>query len=188
MEESPNAEALPRPRESGVRRHWGGSSPQLLLKLRFGLRNAVIPGQKYNYWLRIFDWVGLEGEFKMLIPDIIPSLVLYGQGLHPKGIAWFLPQDLGWEGKAGEQHPVDVSHRHVSHMCTHPAMYPHPLHTQMCAETDTTVHVQLLRWYWLYLHKYVYFCSQNRAGRLGHSHSHQALIRIPCHTSAAALP
>lgn len=34
--------------------------------------------------LRIFESVGLVGEFKMLIPGIIPSLALYVQGLHPQ--------------------------------------------------------------------------------------------------------
>lgn len=33
---------------------------------------------------RIFESVALVGEFKMLIPGIIPSLALYVQGLHPQ--------------------------------------------------------------------------------------------------------
>lgn len=39
----------PNPESLGCAGTEGASSPQLLLKLRFGLRNAVIPGQKYDY-------------------------------------------------------------------------------------------------------------------------------------------
>lgn len=80
----------------------------------------------------------------MLIPGIIPSLALYGQGLYPKGIACFLPQDLGWEGKAGEQPPHGcATHTRVPHV--HPAVCPCPPHTQICAETATDcTHVHLL--------------------------------------------
>lgn len=75
----------------------------------------------------------------MLIPVIIPSLALYGQGLHPKGIACFLPQDLGREGKAGEQPPHGwATQTRVPHV--HPATSPRPLHPQMCAETVTHMH------------------------------------------------